>query len=149
MAAFPLTVDGRPSGVLVLFADVPGHFDDVECRLLDELATDVSFALQYLEREEKRKQVPVRLQESEAGLRRAQLMNKTGHAAQVIISDQRMSGMSGSEFLSIANLSPVPSVFRGSMSRPLAGRTAASGTRITITTPSEVAPMAGASTTLS
>jgi PAS domain S-box-containing protein len=79
MAAFPLTANGDPVGVLMLFADAIGYFDEAECRLLDELAADVSFSLQYIEREGERKRVADRLRESEAGLRRAQVMNKIGH----------------------------------------------------------------------
>ncbi|MFZ6777122.1 EAL domain-containing protein [Undibacterium sp. Ji83W] len=79
MAAFPLHVDKRPVGVLVLFADTPHCFDEAEQKLLTELAADVAFSFQYIGREESRKHANARLQESEAGLRRAQLMNKTAH----------------------------------------------------------------------
>ncbi|BBB70060.1 hypothetical protein UNDYM_5807 [Undibacterium sp. YM2] len=79
MAALPLQVDKRPVGVLVLFADTPHCFDDAEQKLLTELAADVAFSFQYIGREESRKHANARLQESEAGLRRAQLMNKTAH----------------------------------------------------------------------
>jgi len=44
----PLTVDGETEGVLVLYAGETGFFDDEERRLLDELAADVSFALDSL-----------------------------------------------------------------------------------------------------
>ncbi|MBV8632921.1 MAG: EAL domain-containing protein, partial [Burkholderiaceae bacterium] len=48
MAALPLLVDGRAVGVIALYADVVGFFDDQELRLLDELAGDLSFALQFI-----------------------------------------------------------------------------------------------------
>ena len=49
----PLTMDSAVTGVLVLFADIPTFFDDEERRLLDELAADVSFALESLEKSER------------------------------------------------------------------------------------------------
>jgi diguanylate cyclase (GGDEF)-like protein/PAS domain S-box-containing protein len=46
----PLTVDGAPAGVLVLLAAETGFFDDEEAKLLGELASDVSFALDSLQK---------------------------------------------------------------------------------------------------
>ncbi|HLF11331.1 MAG TPA: EAL domain-containing protein [Gammaproteobacteria bacterium] len=51
--ALPLLADDEPAGVMVLFARESGFFDEQELALLAELAGDVSFALQYIEREEK------------------------------------------------------------------------------------------------
>ncbi len=51
--ALPLTVDGEVVGNLSLYARETGFFDDEEVRLLTELAGDISFALQYLAKEEK------------------------------------------------------------------------------------------------
>ena len=51
--ALPLFADEKPAGVMVLFAQEKDFFDDQEIVLLSELAGDVSFALQYIEREEK------------------------------------------------------------------------------------------------
>jgi diguanylate cyclase (GGDEF)-like protein/PAS domain S-box-containing protein len=53
VAAFPLMVDKRAVGVLALFAGEVGYFDEAELKLLNELAGDISFALQYIEREER------------------------------------------------------------------------------------------------
>ena len=53
LAAFPIPVDGRPHAVLVLYAGDPGFFDDEEVSLLNELAADISFALENIGREEK------------------------------------------------------------------------------------------------
>ena len=47
---FPLSVSGRPEGVIALFADEPNVFDDEEMRLLVELAGDLSFALDHIEK---------------------------------------------------------------------------------------------------
>ncbi|HLD66455.1 MAG TPA: EAL domain-containing protein [Pseudomonas sp.] len=53
LAALPLQVDGAPVGVLMLYAREAGYFDEAEMRLLKELAGDISFALQYIEHEER------------------------------------------------------------------------------------------------
>jgi diguanylate cyclase (GGDEF)-like protein len=47
--ALPLIVGGETAGVLLLYARVRDFFDEEEMRLLQELAGDVSFALQHLE----------------------------------------------------------------------------------------------------
>jgi diguanylate cyclase (GGDEF)-like protein len=52
-AALPLTVSGGVSGVLVLHAREPGFFDQGEIRLLQEVAGDIGFALEYLEKSER------------------------------------------------------------------------------------------------
>ena len=48
---FPLTSTGRPEAVIALYAGEAGVFDDEETRLLSELAGDISFALDHLEKE--------------------------------------------------------------------------------------------------
>lgn len=50
---FPLTVAGRPVAVLALFAGETDVFDDEEMRLLRGLAEDISFALDYIEKQER------------------------------------------------------------------------------------------------
>jgi signal transduction histidine kinase/DNA-binding response OmpR family regulator/putative methionine-R-sulfoxide reductase with GAF domain len=52
--SFPLEVEGHVIGVFNIYADVPGFFNDEELRLLDELAMDVSFALEIGRREQER-----------------------------------------------------------------------------------------------
>ena len=49
----PLLVDGVAEGVFVLYAPEPGFFDDEEMKLLEELAGDVSFALESHEKRKK------------------------------------------------------------------------------------------------
>ncbi|MDN3577940.1 EAL domain-containing protein [Chitinimonas viridis] len=51
--AMPLRVGGAPVGILSLYAHDADYFDDEQMRLLNELAGDVSFALQYIEQGEK------------------------------------------------------------------------------------------------
>lgn len=55
LAVIPLTLDGKAIGVLALYAADAGFFDDEEMRLLLELAGDVSFALEYIDKSEKAK----------------------------------------------------------------------------------------------
>jgi len=53
--AFPLGVDDRVIGVLTLYASEPGFFDEEELILLDEMAMDISFALEVNGHEEERR----------------------------------------------------------------------------------------------
>lgn len=55
MAAFPLRRGGRVVGALSLLAPERGFFDEEMVRLLDEMAGDVSFALDNLDREQARR----------------------------------------------------------------------------------------------
>jgi PAS domain S-box-containing protein len=64
-AAFPLTVGGSVKGVLVFYASQKEFFTEDETLLLDELSTDISFALEVQEMERDRRQTYDRLQESE------------------------------------------------------------------------------------
>jgi diguanylate cyclase (GGDEF)-like protein/PAS domain S-box-containing protein len=52
MAALPLKVDNRAVGVMSLFAGEKGCFDEEELKLLNGLADDIGFGLQYIEKEE-------------------------------------------------------------------------------------------------
>src|SRR5260370_39943114 len=51
--AMPLMVEDRAVGVLVLYAAEIGFFDYEELKLLKDLAGDISFALDYIGKEEK------------------------------------------------------------------------------------------------
>jgi diguanylate cyclase (GGDEF)-like protein/PAS domain S-box-containing protein len=51
--AMPLVVDNQAIGVLVLYAAEPGFFDYEELKLLKDLAGDISFALDYIDKEER------------------------------------------------------------------------------------------------
>ncbi len=50
MIALPLTVAGKPAGCLVLMTIESGFFNEDELRLLVELAGDIAFALDHLEK---------------------------------------------------------------------------------------------------
>ena len=53
VVALPLTMHGEAVGCIVLAADERETFDEAEMRLLVELAGDISFALDYLEKAER------------------------------------------------------------------------------------------------
>ncbi|HEX2197179.1 MAG TPA: diguanylate cyclase, partial [Burkholderiales bacterium] len=53
LAVIPLAVNGRAVGVFALYSADAGFFDDQEMRLLLELAGDVSFAMEHIDKSEK------------------------------------------------------------------------------------------------
>jgi diguanylate cyclase (GGDEF)-like protein len=50
---FPLTVAGRAEGVIALFSGEPNAFDEQETRLLFDLAGNISFAIDHIEKRER------------------------------------------------------------------------------------------------
>ncbi len=68
-AAFPLIVNGEVRGALNLYAGEAGFFDNHELKLLDEMAADIAFSLEFNEQEEQRKQAEIKLAESEKHFR--------------------------------------------------------------------------------
>ncbi len=56
-AAFPLTIKDRRVGVLLLYADRPGYFQDEELRVLGALADDIAFAVASAENEAERRRL--------------------------------------------------------------------------------------------
>ncbi|TKA90020.1 EAL domain-containing protein [Guyparkeria sp. SB14A] len=50
VAAFPIHRGGEIIGAMALYAEVSDFFDDAICRTVEELATDISFALDYFDR---------------------------------------------------------------------------------------------------
>ncbi len=55
-AVFPLIVFGKVIGNYSLFSDQVGFFEEKEIRLLEEMSEDISFALETMEIEKKRKE---------------------------------------------------------------------------------------------
>jgi len=55
IAAFPLIVLGKTIGAFMLYSNDEFFFDEAEVKLLDEMAIDISFALEFIERETQRK----------------------------------------------------------------------------------------------
>jgi diguanylate cyclase (GGDEF)-like protein/PAS domain S-box-containing protein len=53
LAFFPLIVGEVALGVMVLYAKEPGFFHEEEIRLLTELANDVAFAMDHIEKQER------------------------------------------------------------------------------------------------
>ncbi|HMH18346.1 MAG TPA: EAL domain-containing protein [Burkholderiales bacterium] len=51
--SLPLVVDGKVTALVILFATGRGFFDKDELALLDEVASDISFALQGIEKQKK------------------------------------------------------------------------------------------------
>ena len=68
-AVFPLKLGTTIIGTYNLHAIEPGFFTDEEFQLLDELAMDISFALEAYHHEEERKQAEAALREREAQYR--------------------------------------------------------------------------------
>jgi Cu+-exporting ATPase len=54
MASFPLIVNDVVRGTYNLYANEEGHFDEAELKLLDELAMNLSYAMQFAEIDELR-----------------------------------------------------------------------------------------------
>lgn len=65
-AAFPIIVSGKPVGVLNLYAGEKNYFHMDELQLLNEMALDVSFALEVIRHEDERKMIEQQLREREA-----------------------------------------------------------------------------------
>ena len=51
VVVFPLLTGGKTAGAFVLYAAETGFFDAEEMKLLSEMASDISFALEYIEKE--------------------------------------------------------------------------------------------------
>jgi PAS domain S-box-containing protein len=68
-AAFPLKVDGETVGAINFYAGETDCFPPEELQLLDELATDIGFALEVNQREQEHRQTLGALKESEARFR--------------------------------------------------------------------------------
>ncbi|MGH7057430.1 MAG: GAF domain-containing protein, partial [Acetobacteraceae bacterium] len=52
IASFPLLIDGTPVGTFTVGGGEPGMFREEEVRMLQEVAANLSFALQYLHKED-------------------------------------------------------------------------------------------------
>ncbi len=71
VAALPIRLHGEVCGAVAVYADEIGVFQDKEIALLEETAVDISFALDRLDEEERRRQVEEALGESKAKLEAA------------------------------------------------------------------------------
>jgi PAS domain S-box-containing protein len=77
-AAFPFALAGEMRGVINLYAAEPAFFDDVEVRLLDELAMDLAFGLEVAAQEAQKRLQAASLRESEERYRL--LVNQSPYA---------------------------------------------------------------------
>ncbi len=64
-AVFPLKINDQTIGVLSLYTDEKEFFSNDEIRLLDEMASDISFAIEFLESEEQRQKAEELLSDSQ------------------------------------------------------------------------------------
>jgi PAS domain S-box-containing protein len=64
LGAFPIRFQGRTDGALLVYADRAGEFGRDELRLLDEVAGDLSFALDTFDREARRRAAEESLRET-------------------------------------------------------------------------------------
>ncbi len=65
VAAIPIQLRGRPVAILAVYAREAGYFGDEELELIEEVALDVGFALEELEREEDLRKMQAALAESQ------------------------------------------------------------------------------------
>jgi PAS domain S-box-containing protein len=77
-AAFPLRLNGEVCGALCFCSPEVGFFKGAEIRLIEEIASDVSFALDKIEREAGRIQTEKALQRSESMLAEGQKLASLG-----------------------------------------------------------------------
>lgn len=64
-AVFPIRTFENIVGCFCIYSNEPGFFDEIEISLLDEMSTDISFALEYIQIELKRKEAEELLKKSE------------------------------------------------------------------------------------
>ena len=68
-AAFPLVLDDRCAAVLTAYASEPGFFDEEEVELFHRMAADLSFALEAMQREQRRRALEAELRSTEERFR--------------------------------------------------------------------------------
>jgi len=87
-AAFPLLVAGKIRGIMNLYAGEANFFDENEISVLDEIAANIAFALEFGEEESHRKQAESTLRESERLLRESQEVAGLGSYAWDLETDR-------------------------------------------------------------
>ena len=78
VAALPIRAAGEVCGAFTVYAGEPEVFQDKEIALLEEMALDISFALDHLAQEERRRQAEAALRASEDRLDFALQVSETG-----------------------------------------------------------------------
>ncbi len=77
-AGFPIRRAGVVCGALTVYAGEVGYFGTREVALLEEVASDLSFAIDHVEQEARRAEAEERLRRSERGLAAAQSLARLG-----------------------------------------------------------------------
>ncbi len=86
-AAFPIWVFGKIWGAITLYSAEPGFFNADEIKLLDELAMDIAFAIEFHLKEEARHRTETALKASEERLFQSQKLEGLGTLASGIAHD--------------------------------------------------------------
>ncbi|MDB6005461.1 MAG: multi-sensor hybrid histidine kinase, partial [Prosthecobacter sp.] len=68
-SSFPLRIDGQPFGVFSVYGGVSGFFDEDAFEFLSAIAENLSYAVESLQREQRRRQTEIALRASEARFR--------------------------------------------------------------------------------
>ncbi|MGA2927134.1 MAG: PAS domain S-box protein, partial [Solirubrobacteraceae bacterium] len=113
-AGFPLVVDDRCVAVLTAYASEPGFFDEEEVALFDRMAADLSFALDAMARDERRRAVEAQLGASEERYRRALsalsegivVQGKDGAISSCNPAAERILGLSADQMMGVSSLDP-------------------------------------------
>jgi PAS domain S-box-containing protein len=75
---FPIRIFNNVVGGFSIYSNEVGFFDEKEINLLDEMANDISFALEYIQVESERIKAEEELKDSESSLRHAQEIANMG-----------------------------------------------------------------------
>ena len=78
VATFPIDQAGRPAGVLAVYAERPGFFQQRETALLEEAAASIAFGLENVERDRQRTALAASLDLQNVRLREAQSVAQVG-----------------------------------------------------------------------
>lgn len=84
-ASFPLKIAGKIRGALTLYSNEVGFFIEDEIKLIEKLASNLSFAIEFIENEEDRKHTEIALLESEAYIKSISNNFTNGMIYQVVI----------------------------------------------------------------
>jgi len=75
---FPLFVHGKVIGGYCIYSGESGFFNDAEVNLLDEMATDISFALEFIQNEAECKRAEAILRENHERYKKSQQIGSIG-----------------------------------------------------------------------